>query len=138
MKKLIRVAILAGAAGGAMLVYTLAQGVLGHWHWPPFGGGGGPGGEGGKGPVVIASPDEPPTPAKPQPLEITVDDDKYLVKGVEVKGLDELLKMAAAVPQEVPPPRVRVVLRRTSRYIAETKLSEALQGAKIEFLLSEE
>ncbi len=142
MKKWTKVGIGAGLVGGVLLVGGLMQGIMSLW--PHIGAGGGPGGnggDGGKGSAVVSGvvePPPPPPPPKPEPLEITIDDNKYLVKGVEVGSVDELVRMAAAVPKEVPLPRVRVLLRRTSRYVTEHALTEALQAANVEFVAIEE
>ncbi|MGA2257885.1 MAG: hypothetical protein ABSG53_24745 [Thermoguttaceae bacterium] len=80
-----------------------------------------------------ASGRQPETPSKP--LQITIDDTKYLVGDLTVESIDELVKMAAAVPKDVPPPRVLIVRRPTARYMAEKKLTDALQGAKVDFML---
>ena len=137
LKRPIQIAMWAGVAGRALLAVGLLQGLHGLGHWPSFGGGDGRG-DGDKGSAEAAGSGGALAPAKPGPLEITVNNDKYLVKGVEVGSVEELVAMAAAVPAEVPPPRVRVVLRGTSRYVPETKLIEALQAAKIDFLQVEE
>ena len=132
MKNGTKVVIGAGLIGGILLVGGYLQGVIGNFSWPPFAGGWAIG-NGGKGSAVVSSVDKPPPP-KPEPLEIMIDDNKYLVKGVEVESVDQLVKMAAAVPKEVPPPRVRILLQRSSRYVTEHTLTDALQAANIDFL----
>lgn len=109
-------------------------GALIQW-WPPWGEHGPTGHGSGNALVEVSAPEHlpPPPPPKPEPLEITIDDDKYLVKGVEVEGIDELVKMASSVPKEVPLPRVRILRLPTSRYQAEEKLKAALEAVHVDF-----
>jgi len=68
-------------------------------------------------------------------LEITIDDTRYFVGETPVETVDELVKMALAVSKDVPPPRVRIVRKPTARYSAEKNLSDALQAARVDFVL---
>jgi hypothetical protein len=77
--------------------------------------------------------DAAPQPVKPpQPLRITIDDKKYLVGDNPVESVAELVKMAAAVPKEVPPPRVLIHRQPTARYTVEKELLDALRAANID------
>ncbi|MGO9114051.1 MAG: hypothetical protein ACLP9L_32955 [Thermoguttaceae bacterium] len=107
---------------------------------PGWGGGAGAGPNAAPGPGNAAASKSPPAaPGQPEtlakPLQITIDDTKYLVDDVPAESVDELVKMAVAVPKDVPLPRVRVLLRPTARYVTEKKLSEALLAAKVDFVV---
>ena len=106
---------------------------------PGWGGGAGAGPKGQQGGGDPSVPQAAATVQQPEPLskplQITIDDTKYFVDDVSVESLDELVKRATAVPQSVRPPRVRIVRRPTARYVAEKKLTDALETAKIDFVL---
>ena len=101
---------------------------------------------GGAGPAINGAPAGANPVAQPvteaakadsqsKPLEITIDDAKYFVGDTPVESTDELVKMAQAVPKGVTPPRVRIIRKPTARYSAEKNLSDALQAAKVDFVL---
>jgi hypothetical protein len=100
-------------------------------------------GGGGAGQIAIqgggdAVPSQPPAssgrqPEEPKPLQITIDDTKYFVGDLPVDSVEALVKMAVAVPKDVPPPRVVVLRQPTARYVAEKKLIDALEAAKIDY-----
>jgi hypothetical protein len=79
----------------------------------------------------------PPAAAQssPKPLEIVIDEKTYLVDDAVVEDIDKLVKMAQAVPANVPPPRVRIVRRPTARFLAEKNLKEALETAHVGFVV---
>ena len=79
-----------------------------------------------------ASGRQPETQSRP--LQITIDDTKYLVGDVPVESIDELVKMAIAVPKRAAAAG-HGLRRPTARYMAEKKLTDALQAAKVDFML---
>lgn len=106
---------------------------------PGLGGGAGAGPNGGPGGenLMVSAPlatSGPHADTQSRPLEITIDDTRYLVEGTPVESVDALVKRAAAVPKDVPPPRVRIVHLPTARYSAEKKLDDALEAASIDFI----
>jgi len=129
------VAALSILLAGLLLLLTHRLGLGPGWGW------------GGAGPrpntVPLAGSVDPLSPqsassnkqpdASPGPLQITIDDARYLVGDLPVDSVDALVKLAVAVPKTVPPPRVLVVLRPTARYVAEKNLTDALQAASVDF-----
>ncbi len=105
---------------------------------PGWGGGAGagpnaaPGGGNAPAKPLVDSRPQAETPSKP--LEITIDDNRYLVLGTPIQSVAELVKLAQEVPQDVPPPRVRIVRRPTARYTAEKNLEDALKAAKVDYV----
>jgi hypothetical protein len=102
---------------------------------PGWGGGAGagvnpPGGN----PPAQAAPADLPAASQSKPLEITIDEARYFVNNKPVESVDELVKMSLSVPKEVIP-RVRVVRRPTARFSAEKNLSDALEAAKVDFVM---
>jgi len=135
MKSSRLVAGLALCLAGALFLLTQKLGC-----GPGEGGGAGAGriavqGDGGATPSSsqpAASGRQPETLSKA--LQITIDDTKYFVGDLPVESVEELVKMAVAVPNDVPPPRVLVVRRPTARYVTEKKLIDALQAAKVDYV----
>jgi len=132
------IAAIAILLAGALFLLTQKLGLGPGWGW----------GRGGADPNAVplaGSVDVSPQPAgsnrpaesPPKPLQITIDESKYLVGDRPVESIDELVKLAVAVPKEAPAPRVVILLRPTARYLAEKKLTDALQKAKVDFRVQE-
>lgn len=131
------VAGLAVCLAGLLFFFTQKLGFGPGWNWR---GGDRPDvnatqGTGGAAPSAAQATANPPPETPSQPLQITIDNARYLVGGAAVESVDELVKMALAVPKETPPPRVLIFRRPTARYTAEKKLIDALQAARVDFAI---
>jgi len=123
-----------------MFLLMQMHGLVPGWGWGRGGQGAGPKAAPLAGSVdpssqPAASGRQADSPAKP--LQITIDESKYLIGDRPVATIEELVKLANAVPKEVPPPRVVILLRPTARYLAEKNLTDALQAAKVDYRLEE-